>query len=43
MTLAPLQIAMVLVAQVIGFVVALMLIGLAFPLSPEEIAQLAGA
>lgn len=39
-TLSPLQIGMLLIAQAVGLFIALALIGLAFPPSPEALAQL---
>jgi len=40
-TLAPLQIAMFLVAQLVGVSVGLILVGIAFPLSPAELEAIA--
>lgn len=42
-TLSPLQIAMFLVAQFVGVLVGLLLVGILLPLSPEELAALAAA
>ncbi len=39
-TLSPLQIAMLLVAQLVGVSIGLLIIGLAFPLSPADLAAL---
>ena len=43
MTLKPLQIAMLVVAQLVGFCVALLLIALLFPLTPEQLEAIAAA
>ncbi len=42
-TLAPLQIAMFIVAQLVGVLIGLVLIGMVFPLPPELAAQLGAA
>lgn len=42
-TLSAWQIAMFLVAQMVGASIALILVGLVFPLSPEQLAQLSAA
>lgn len=42
-TLSPLQIAMFMIAQVVGIAIALMLVGVMFPPSPEALAELAAA
>ncbi len=42
-TLSPLQIAMFLVAQFVGVLVGLLLVGMLLPLSPDELAAIAAA
>lgn len=43
MTLKPLQIAMLVIAQLVGFSVALLLVAFLFPLTPEQLAAIAAA
>lgn len=42
-TLSPLQIAMFMIAQLVGVAIALLLVGVMFPPSPEQLAELAAA
>ena len=42
-TLSPLQIAMFMIAQVVGVAIALLIVGTVFPPSPEQLAELAAA
>ena len=42
-TLSPLQIAMFLIAQLVGVSIGLLLLGMLFPLSPEELEAIAAA